>query len=70
MSQIRGKVRSLNFSKADFQLLREIVSRIPWKTSLRDKGAKQSWKIFKEVFHSVQELAIPRNKKLGKEGKR
>jgi len=37
---------------------------------LRDRGAEQSWKIFKDAFHRAQELSIPRCKKSGKEGKR
>ncbi|KFV50335.1 hypothetical protein N328_01276, partial [Gavia stellata] len=35
-----------------------------------DKGAEQSWQIFKDTFHRPQELSIPRYKKSGKEGKR
>ncbi|KFQ86650.1 hypothetical protein N337_07878, partial [Phoenicopterus ruber ruber] len=42
----------------------------PWETSLRDKGAEQSWQIFKDAFHRAQELSIPRCKKSRKEGKR
>ncbi|KFZ50921.1 hypothetical protein N321_00760, partial [Antrostomus carolinensis] len=42
----------------------------PWETALKDKGAEQSWQIFKNDFHRAQELSIPRCKKLGKEGKR
>jgi len=37
---------------------------------LRDRGAEQSWQIFKDTFHRVQELSVPRCKKSGKEGKR
>lgn len=69
MGQVRNKVRPLNFRKADFQLFKEIASEIHWETSLREKGVEHSWQIFKEVFHRVQEMATPRSKKLGKEGK-
>lgn len=68
--QVGCKVRLLKFRKADFHLFREIVSGILWETALGDKGAEQSWQIFKEVFCRVQELAIPRNKKLEKQGKK
>jgi len=37
---------------------------------LRDKGAEQSWQIFKDAFHRAQELSVLRCKKSGKEGKR
>lgn len=36
--QVRSKVRLLNFKKADFQLLREMISGI-----LGDKGEEQIW---------------------------
>ena len=36
---------------------------------LKDRGAEQSWQIFKDVFHRVRELSVPRWKKSGKEEK-
>jgi len=47
----RTRVRTLNFRKDDFQLFQELVSRTPWETVLRDRGAEQSWQIFKDAFH-------------------
>ncbi|KFQ75531.1 hypothetical protein N335_09898, partial [Phaethon lepturus] len=70
MGQAKSKARTLNFSKTKFQLFRELVNRMPWETALRDKGAEQSWQIFKDAFHRAQELLIARCKKSGKEGKR
>jgi len=69
ISQVKGKVRTLNLRKEKFHLFKEIVSRTTWKTALRDTGAEQSWQIFKNAFHRVQELSVPRCKKSGKEGK-
>ncbi|KFQ20168.1 hypothetical protein N332_09221, partial [Mesitornis unicolor] len=63
-------VRTLNFRKANFQLFKELVNRTPWQMALKDKGAEQSWQIFKEAFHREQELSIPKCKKSGREGKR
>ncbi|KFQ99133.1 hypothetical protein Y956_03969, partial [Nipponia nippon] len=68
--QVKSTVRTLNFRKANFQLYKELINRTPWETALRDKGAEQSWQIFKDIFHRVQELSIPSCKKSGKEGKR
>ncbi|PKU48865.1 hypothetical protein llap_836 [Limosa lapponica baueri] len=68
--QPRSVVRTLNFRKANFQLFKELVKRTPWKTVLRNKGAKQSWQIFRDAFHREQELLIPRCKKSSKKGKR
>ncbi|KFM02997.1 hypothetical protein AS27_15497, partial [Aptenodytes forsteri] len=69
MGQAKSKVRTLNFRKAKFQLLKELVNRTPWETALRDKGAEQSWQIFKDTFYRPQELLIPTCKKSVKEGK-
>jgi len=68
--KVTSIVRTLNFRKANFQLFKELVSRIPWETVLRDRGAEQSWQVFKDAFHRAQELSVPTCKKAGKEGKR
>ena len=70
MGQAKNEVRTLNFRKANFQLCKELVNRTPWETALRDKGAAQSWQIFKDAFHRAQELSVPRCRKSRKEGKR
>ncbi|KFQ59950.1 hypothetical protein N334_02077, partial [Pelecanus crispus] len=70
MGKARSTVRTLNFRTAKFQLFKELVRSTRWETVLRDGGTEQSWKIFKEAFHRVQELSVPRCKKSGKEGKR
>ena len=66
---MRGIVRILNFMKAKFQLIKELVSRTPWEMVLRDRS-EQSWQIFKDAFQRGQELSVSRCKKSGKEGKR
>ncbi|KFQ72243.1 hypothetical protein N335_12860, partial [Phaethon lepturus] len=66
MGAVKSKVRTLNFRKAKLQLFREFVNRTPWETALRDKGAEQSWQLFKDAFHRAQELLIPRCQKSGK----
>ena len=70
MGQAKSKVRTLNFRKAKFQLFKQLVNRTSWQTVLRDKGAEQSWQVFKDAFHRAQELSNPRCKKSEKEGKR
>jgi len=35
-----------------------------------DKGAEQSWRIYKHAFHRAQGLSVPKCKKSGKEQKR
>jgi len=51
-----SKVRTLNCRKANFQLPKELVRRTSWETALMDKGAEQSWQIFKDTSHKAQEL--------------
>ncbi|PKU49447.1 nedd4-binding protein 2-like 2 [Limosa lapponica baueri] len=68
--QVKSKVRTLTFREAKCQLFRELVDRTLWETFLKDKGAEQSWQVFKDTFHRTQALLIPRRKKSGKESKR
>ncbi|PKU35646.1 egf-like repeat and discoidin i-like domain-containing protein 3 [Limosa lapponica baueri] len=51
MGQAKSKVGTLNFRKANFQLFKALVNGTPWDTAFRDKGAEQSWQIFKDAFH-------------------
>lgn len=51
MDQIRSKVGLLNFRKAKFQLLGELVGGILRETALRNEGVEESWQISKEVFY-------------------
>ena len=37
MGQVKSKVRTLNFRKANFQLFKELVSRTPSETALQHK---------------------------------
>jgi len=67
---VKSKVRTLNFRKENFQLFKELVNGTPWETALRSKGGEQRWQIFKDAFHRMRELSVPRCEKSGKEGKR
>lgn len=42
VDQVRGKVRPLNFRKAKFQIFRETVNRITWKTDHRNSGTEMA----------------------------
>lgn len=59
LNLVRSKVKTLNFGRANFQLLKELVNEIPWETVLRDREADQSWQLFKATFLGAQELSIP-----------
>ena len=53
MGQAKSKVRTLTVRQAKFQLFKELVNATPRETARRDKGAEQSWQIFKGAFHRV-----------------
>lgn len=59
----------LNFRRANFKLFKGLVAEILWNTVLTDKGAKQSWRLLKDVFRRARELSIPLHKKAGREGR-
>ena len=42
----RSRVRTLNFRRASFWLLKELLSGIPWETVLKGIGPQQSWQLF------------------------
>jgi len=52
------------------ELFKKLVNGIAWETALRNKGAEQSYQIFKDIFLRAQELSFPMYKKLDKEGRR
>ncbi|GAB0181507.1 hypothetical protein GRJ2_000616000 [Grus japonensis] len=58
MGQMKSRVKTLNFRKANFQLFKELVDGTPWEIALRDKRAEETWKLFKDIFLRAQELLI------------
>ena len=43
----KSRVRTLNFRRVKFWLLKELLSGIPWETVLKGMGTEQSWQLFK-----------------------
>ncbi|GAB0204051.1 hypothetical protein GRJ2_002870700 [Grus japonensis] len=70
MGQVKSRVRTLNFRRANIQLFKELVDETPWETALWDKGAEESWQLYKDIFLRVQVFSIPMCKKWVKEGRR
>jgi len=48
--QVKSKDKTPNFRKANFQLLKQLVSLTSWEIVLRDKK-EQTWQSFKDAFH-------------------
>lgn len=69
MGQVKGKVKTLNFRRVNFQLLKELEDGTPWKIAHRVKGAEQNWKLFRDIF-SYSSRALNSHKKSSKDIRR
>jgi len=49
--RITSKLTALDFSRADFGLFKNLLGRVPWDNALEEKGAQESWLIFKDQLH-------------------
>lgn len=48
--QRKSGASTLNLRKANFSLVRALVSGILWESAHRDKGAKKSWEVRKDII--------------------
>ncbi|GAB0182786.1 hypothetical protein GRJ2_000743900 [Grus japonensis] len=65
-----SKLTTLDFSRADFGLIRDLLGRIPWDKALEGRGAQESWLIFKGHLLQAQQRCIPTKRKSSKNTKR
>ncbi|GAB0207314.1 hypothetical protein GRJ2_003197000 [Grus japonensis] len=65
-----SKLTTLDFRRADFGLLRDLLGRIAWDKALEGRGAQDSWPIFKGHLLQAQERCIPTKRKSSKTTKR
>ncbi|GAB0188654.1 mitochondrial enolase superfamily member 1 [Grus japonensis] len=68
--RVHSKLTTLDFSRADFGLFRDLLGRIPWDKALEGRGAQDSWLIFKGHLLQAQEPCIPTKRKSSKNTKR
>jgi len=68
--RVRSKLATLDFWRADFGLLRDLLGRIPWDKALEGRGAQVSWSVFKDHRLQAQERCIPTKRKSGRNGRR
>ena len=59
-----SRTATLHFQRADFNLFRTMVERVPWEVVLESVGAQEGWEYFKEVILKVQELSMPKSRKV------
>ena len=65
----KSRVRILCIRRTKFQVLKELLSGIPWETVLKDMSTEQSWQLFKDTLLRVQLLSIPQQKNLSRRGR-
>ena len=53
--RVHSKLATLDFRRADFGLLRDLLVRIPWDKALEERGAQESWSVFKDHLLQAQE---------------
>ena len=51
-----SKLATRDFRGADFGLFRDLLGRVPWGTALEERGAQESWLIFKDPLLQAQEI--------------
>ncbi|GAB0204391.1 hypothetical protein GRJ2_002904700 [Grus japonensis] len=68
--RVCSKLTTLNFRRADFDLFRDLLGRIPWDKALEGRGAQDSWLIFKHHLLQAQERCIPTKRESSKNTKR
>ncbi|KAK4818819.1 hypothetical protein QYF61_019856 [Mycteria americana] len=60
----------MDFRRADFDLFRTLVERVPWETVLKGKGVQEGWACFKKEVLKAQEQAVPMCHKTNRRGRR
>ncbi|GAB0181533.1 hypothetical protein GRJ2_000618600 [Grus japonensis] len=50
-----SKLTTLDFSRTDFGLFRDLFGRVPWDKALEGRGAQDSWLVFKDHLPQAQE---------------
>ena len=58
-----SRIATLDFWRADFNLFRTMVEKVPWEVVLESMGAQEGWEYFKETVLKVQDLTIPMSQK-------
>ena len=65
-----SKTATLDFRRADFELFRRLVGRVPWGSVLESKGVQDDWLLFKKEVLKAQEQAVPLSRKMSRRGRR
>ncbi|XP_071671879.1 synaptonemal complex protein 2 isoform X3 [Patagioenas fasciata] len=69
-NRIASRIATLDFSRANFGLFKQLLGEIPWARLLEGKGAQDSWLVFRDCFYQVQDQSIPTHRKSRKGARR
>lgn len=64
------KTSALDMGRADFRLLRKIVSKVPSETAFEGIGVHQCWSVLKQCLLKAQDQAILKYQKSSRRGRR
>lgn len=63
VKKVSSRIKPQNFTRADFNLLREMVGGIPEEPALETKGVQEYWETFRDCLLKVQEQSIHLSRK-------
>ena len=64
-----SKTTTMDFRRADVDLFRMLVERLPGDKVLKGKGVQEGWTFFKEEVIKAQEQAVPMCRKTHQRGR-
>ncbi|PKU39519.1 rna-directed dna polymerase from mobile element jockey-like [Limosa lapponica baueri] len=73
LGKTRGRVTkttTLDFRRANFDLFRRLLDKIPWVAALKDIGGQEGWTYSKKEVLKAQEQAVPVCQKTSRRGRR
>ena len=65
-----SKTATLDFQRANFNLFKRLVNKIPWEAALKEMGVQEGWTYFKSEVLNAQERAVPVCRKTSRRGRR
>jgi len=69
-SRVTSRIKTLDFSRANFGLFKDLLGGNPWVRALEGRGVLESWSLFKHHVLHAQEQCIPQRKKSCNRGRR
>ena len=64
-----SETATLDFLRADFDLFKGLLNKIPWEAALKEMGVQEGWTYFKSEVLKAQERAVPVCRKTSRRGR-